>query len=57
VLWIILISIFIGVLGSLISTLAPYWMRHELGPPPGWTVLGGPGIGTVVASVGLSASA
>jgi MFS family permease len=58
VLWIILISIFIGVLGfPLISTLAPYWMRHELGlGPMGWTVLGWTwGLGTVVASVGLSA--
>jgi MFS family permease len=58
VLWIILISIFIGVLGfPLISTLAPYWMRHELGlGPVGWALLGWVwGMGTVVASVGLSA--
>ncbi len=58
VLWIILISIFIGILGfPLISTLAPYWMKHELGlGPVGWTLLGWVwGMGTVVASMGLSA--
>ena len=58
VLWIILINLFIGVLGfPIISTLAPYWMRHELGlGAVGWTMMGwGWGLGTVISSVALSA--
>jgi MFS family permease len=59
VVWVILLGFFIGVLGfPIITTLAPYWMRHELGlGPVGWTLLGWVwGLGTVASTVFLSAS-
>ncbi|MDO8617119.1 MAG: MFS transporter [Dehalococcoidia bacterium] len=58
VLWIILFNLFIGLLGfPIISTLAPFWMRHELGlGAVGWTMMGWMwGLGTVVSSVAFSA--
>lgn len=59
VVWVILLGFFIGVLGfPIITTLAPYWMRHELGlGAVGWTLLGWVwGLGTVASTVFLSAS-
>lgn len=58
VLWVILFSLFVGTLGfPIISTLAPYWMRHELGLGAlGWTMMGWIwGLGTVASAVFLSA--
>jgi MFS family permease len=59
VIWVIMLGFFIGVLGfPIISTLAPYWMRHELGlGAVGWTLMGWVwGLGTVGSTVFLSAS-
>lgn len=58
VLWVILFSLFVGTLGfPIISTLAPYWMRHQLGlHEVGWTMMGWVwGLGTVGSAVFLSA--
>ncbi len=59
VLWIILLSLFVGSLGfPIISTLAPYWMHNELHlSAVGWTMMGWVwGLGTLISSVGLSAT-
>ncbi len=59
VIWVIMLGFFIGVLGfPIISTLAPYWMRHELNlGAVGWTLMGWVwGLGTVGSTVFLSAS-
>lgn len=55
--WVILFSFFIGILGfPIISTLAPYWMQHELGlGSVGWTLMGWVwGLGTLVSTIYLS---
>ncbi|KAA0222786.1 MFS transporter [bacterium] len=57
VLWVLVFGIFVGVLGfPIISTLAPYWMKNELGlGAGGWTLMGWIwGLGTVVSTVTLS---
>ena len=42
VLWLLVFSLAVGTLGfPIISTLAPFWMQHELGlGPVGWTFMG-----------------
>ena len=42
VFWVLTFSLLVGTLGfPIISTLAPFWMRHELGlGPVGWTFMG-----------------
>lgn len=60
VLWVILLSLFVGCLGMpVITTLAPLWMRNELNlGPVGWTVMGQFwGMGTVISSFTFSFSA
>jgi MFS family permease len=57
VLWVLLFGFFVGILGfPIISTLAPFWMQHELGlGPVGWTLMGWIwGLGTLVSTVYLS---
>lgn len=57
VLWVLTFGVFVGVLGfPIISTLAPYWMKNELGlGAGGWTLMGWIwGLGTVVSTVTLS---
>ncbi len=57
VLWVLVFGIFVGVLGfPIISTLAPYWMKNELGlGAGGWTLMGWIwGLGTVLSTVTLS---
>ncbi len=58
VLWVLAFGVFLGILGfPIISTLAPYWMKHELGlGAGGWTLMGWMwGLGTLVSTVTLSA--
>jgi MFS family permease len=55
--WILTYGFLVGALGfPIISTLAPYWMKNELGlDASGWTLMGWAwGIGTLVATVFLS---
>jgi hypothetical protein len=55
--WVLVFSFLVGTLGfPIISTLAPYWMQHELGlGPVGWTFMGWIwGLGTVASTVYLS---
>jgi hypothetical protein len=57
VLWVLLFSFFVGTLGfPIISTLAPFWMKNELGLGPlGWTLMGWVwGLGTLASTVYLS---
>ena len=57
VLWVLLLGLFVGTLGTpVITTLAPYWMKHELGlGAGGWTLMGWIwGLGTVASTVFLS---
>ena len=57
VMWLITFGFLVGALGfPIISTLAPYWMDHELGLGPiGWTTMGWIwGLGTLVSTVTLS---
>jgi len=55
--WILTYGFLVGALGfPIISTLAPYWMKNELGlDASSWTLMGWAwGIGTLVATVFLS---
>ena len=57
VLWVLLFGMAVGTLGfPIISTLAPYWMKNELGlGAGGWTLMGWFwGLGTVASTVTLS---
>jgi len=57
VLWVIVFSLLLGTLGfPIITTLAPFWMKNELGlSAGGWTLMGWIwGLGTVVSTVYLS---
>lgn len=57
VMWVLVIGLFVGTLGTpLITTLAPYWMKHELGlGAGGWTLMGWIwGLGTVASTIFLS---
>ena len=57
VLWVLLFGFLVGTLGfPIISTLAPFWMSHELGlGPVGWTFMGWIwGLGTLGSTVYLS---
>lgn len=57
VMWVIVFGLLVGTLGfPIISTLAPYWMKNELGlGAGGWTMMGWTwGLGTVVSTVFLS---
>jgi len=57
VLWLLSYGFFVGALGfPIISTLAPYWMKNELGlDASSWTLMGWAwGGGTVVSTVFLS---
>jgi len=57
VMWILAFGMFVGILGTpVITTLAPYWMKHELGlDAGGWTLMGwGWGLGTLGSTVFLS---
>lgn len=57
VFWVLTFSLMVGTLGfTIISTLAPYWMRHELGlGPVGWTFMGWLwGLGTLASTAYLS---
>lgn len=57
VLWVLLFGFFVGTLGfPIISTLAPFWMEHELGlDAVGWTFMGWIwGLGTLASTVYLS---
>jgi MFS family permease len=57
VLWVLVFGMAVGTLGfPIISTLAPYWMKNELGlGAGGWTLMGWFwGLGTVVSTVTLS---
>lgn len=57
VLWVLVFSLLVGTLGfPIISTLAPFWMQHELGlGPVGWTFMGWVwGLGTLASTVYLS---
>ena len=55
--WVLVFGFLVGMLGvPIITTLAPFWMQHELGlGPVGWTFMGWIwGLGTVVSTVYLS---
>jgi len=57
VLWVLVFGFLVGTLGfPIISTLAPFWMQHELGlGPVGWTFMGWIwGLGTLASTVYLS---
>jgi len=57
VLWLLVFSMAVGTLGfPIISTLAPFWMKNELGlGPVGWTFMGWIwGLGTLASTVYLS---
>ena len=57
VMWVLTLGLFVGTLGTpIITTLAPYWMKHELGlGAGGWTLMGWVwGLGTLASTVFLS---
>ena len=57
VFWVLTFSLLVGTLGfPIISTLAPFWMKNELGlGPVGWTFMGWLwGLGTLTSTVYLS---
>jgi hypothetical protein len=55
--WVLMFGFMVGILGvPIITTLAPFWMQHELGlGPVGWTFMGWIwGLGTLLSTVYLS---
>lgn len=55
--WVLVFGFMVGILGvPVITTLAPFWMQHELGlGPVGWTFMGWIwGLGTLLSTVYLS---